>query len=411
METGITTPPMTDVKPGPNCRVAYTLNNYQPVRSTIIGDQPLFYLDTETEIEEDTLMDAIGGAAAATADFGKLQAKLQAYDVFAKQFVRSCDDKDAMFLANAAVVGGAAVEQSVLSKVMAELYASRLAETYLNAAAARGITIEAAPGIRSAQFDRTANLILVNPTLNAAALKLSLVRELRRAWLMSQGGALNPLLFHPDQAVLLNRVEAADLAVCQVRVAWELQLAGQRDVWMLVENSTLADLGRAFGREACMDFRSLGNGDASVAAFEAWFLSERCRRHDRRLIQLMLSAYQSAVNNSQVQVSRVLGAELIAVTGSQPYGKNYLSPYTRLILSDPVFTEVRDRSNANFLWFIKFERAFTEAEQDLQDPTAVEEKVIPATSSVASADSNLVQLFPAVPAKGAAKRAKPGEQS
>jgi len=52
--------------------------------------------------------------------------------------------------------------------------------------------------------------------------------------------------------------------------------------------------------------------------------------------------------------------------GEQPYGKNYLARFTDLIINDPLFTDVRDRSNANFLWFVKFERAYNEAEQDLQ---------------------------------------------
>jgi hypothetical protein len=52
--------------------------------------------------------------------------------------------------------------------------------------------------------------------------------------------------------------------------------------------------------------------------------------------------------------------------GEQPFGKNYLAPYAQMIIEDPVFTEVRDRSNANFLWFIKFERSFRETEQALQ---------------------------------------------
>ena len=35
-------------------------------------------------------------------------------------------------------------------------------------------------------------------------------------------------------------------------------------------------------------------------------------------------------------------------------------------MDDAIFNEVRDRSNANFLWFVKFERSFRETEQHLQ---------------------------------------------
>lgn len=29
------------------CKVSYTINNYQPVRCTIIGDDPLYYYDLD----------------------------------------------------------------------------------------------------------------------------------------------------------------------------------------------------------------------------------------------------------------------------------------------------------------------------------------------------------------------------
>jgi hypothetical protein len=49
-----------------------------------------------------------------------------------------------------------------------------------------------------------------------------------------------------------------------------------------------------------------------------------------------------------------------------PSGKNYLSKLVSQITEDPLYAEVRDRSNANFLWFIKFERSFRDSEQNLQ---------------------------------------------
>ncbi len=58
---------------------------------------------------------------------------------------------------------------------------------------------------------------------------------------------------------------------------------------------------------------------------------------------------------------------LIAALGEMPYGKNYLSAHVETIMGDPIFTDVRDRSNANFLWFIKFEKSFRETEQELQN--------------------------------------------
>ena len=221
----------------------------------------------------------------------------------------------------------------------------------------------------------------------------------------------------PDQAILINRAQHADLSISMIRIAWELQLAEYKETWKRIENSSLADLGRAFAREAFVDFRSLNNGAACAAVFEAWFLSERCRYHDKKLIQIMLADYQGHVFGSQ-QASRNISIDLICSLGEQPFGKNYLSTHAQMILSDPVFTEIRDRSNANFLWFIKFEQSFRETERHLQSSdikTAPEDleghimntledrnhdsnSVSPASS--AGSNSNIVYVsFGALPAK------------
>jgi hypothetical protein len=79
----------------------------------------------------------------------------------------------------------------------------------------------------------------------------------------------------------------------------------------------------------------------------------------------MLAEYQGYVFEAD-QASQTLAAQLLTALGGMPHGKNYLAPYIETILNDALFTEVRERSNANFLWFIKFERSFRETEQELQ---------------------------------------------
>jgi len=83
-----------------------------------------------------------------------------------------------------------------------------------------------------------------------------------------------------------------------------------------------------------------------------------------------------------------------------PFGKNYLAEHAVTIMDDAIFTEVRDRSNANFLWFIKFERSFRETEQELQtsvDPTT--EGVRPSVQQTTQGQNDeagsaqIVQLF------------------
>ena len=95
-------------------------------------------------------------------------------------------------------------------------------------------------------------------------------------------------------------------------------------------------------------------------------MSERCNVEDKKLVQLMLNDQHQYIFDAKQSDEQAL-ISFIHKLGEQPYGKNYLAAYAHMILGDPIFTEVRDRANANFLWFIKFERSFNQAEQELSE--------------------------------------------
>ena len=115
---------------------------------------------------------------------------------------------------------------------------------------------------------------------------------------------------------------------------------------------------------------------ALLSIVESWFLSERCRKHDRTLIQRMLAGQAPEGFSNAQDLSRQALIEAIYALGKNPYGNNYLAPHIQLLIEDPIFSEVRDRSNANFLWFVKFESSFAqaekEAEQELQSERSAE---------------------------------------
>jgi hypothetical protein len=227
--------------------------------------------------------------------------------------------------------------------------------------------------IETAIYDRKAGQILINAQINQVDQVFLAVQELRRHYQHRQGALIHPLTFHPDNAVLINRAQHADLVVSVIRVAWELQLSGFKEAWDRIEGSSMADLGRAFAREAFLDFRTINNGQASAAVFEAWFLSERCRMQDKVMINQMLADHQGYVFELE-QSESVMTPALIAALGAMPFGKNYLAEHAPTIMDDAIFTDVRDRSNANFLWFIKFERSFRETEQGLQSSDSLSEQ-------------------------------------
>ena len=357
------------------CRVAYTINNTQPVISTIIGDQPLFYMDYDYsyEDEEDLRFDA-AEMKILDSEIDSLRREIETIDKLSQSFALDSTEKVADFHANAHDMFAPleVKEDADIEALLATLRESRLATAYLAHADKFGIKIQHSSQVQTASYDRNAGLISINPNIDQAEQQLLAIQELRRHWQHRQGALINPLLFHPDNAVLINRAQVADLAVSMIRVAWELQLAGDKAAWERIENSTLADLGRAFAREAYLDFRTINNGQASAAVFEAWFLTERCRAQDKILINQMLADHKGYVFDLGESEQNITPT-LIAALGEMPFGKNYLAEHALTIMDDAIFTDVRDRSNANFLWFIKFERSFRETEQELQthvDPSA-----------------------------------------
>ena len=410
------------------CRVAYTINNTQPVVCTIIGEQPLFYMDFNDQYEdhcdeEGYLFDDV--------DYGILDHELKTlkyaidkFETFSENVAQSTEERMCEFLDNAVVITGEREKQNIalsIPDLRTILKKSRLATAYIECADQYNVSLVMSAQIETAVYDRSAGQILINPDINKIDQIFLAVQELRRHWQHRQGALIHPLTFHPDNAVLVHRAQMADLIVSIVRIAWELQLADEKQIWNRIENSSMADLGRAFAREAFLDFRTINNGQAMAAVFEAWFLSERCRQQDKTLINQMLADHKGYVFELE-QSEQAMTPSLICALGEMPFGKNYLAEHAMTIMDDAIFTDVRDRSNANFLWFIKFERSFRETEQELQisaDPTA--EGVRPSVNQETKQDqfdehiqpqsAQIISLFAETAEDGAAKNGDKKEQS
>ena len=350
--------------PRQKCFVSYTLGEKQPVACTIIGDQPLFYMDHEIDPDEEELWQS------PEKDVFEDNFSLNSFLAGQTGFHNAKTDKSLQSTLNdfvgalGKVTGETKIRETYLS--FDEVFSgSRTATAYLEFAREYGSAIEYNRQTEMVYYDRDSAVIYVNPTLERRLQILMVARELRRLWQHRHGALINPLSFYPDQAILVNRVQQADLTISMIRIAWELQLSNDKEAWQYLEHSSLADLAQAFANESFIDFRSLNNGRATSTVFERWFLSERCNHVDRQLIRMMLADYRGYVFDS-AQSSKSITADLIAALGTQPIGKNYLVSHTHTIMSDPVFVDVKDRSNANFIWFIKFEQSFRDAERDLQ---------------------------------------------
>lgn len=214
-----------------------------------------------------------------------------------------------------------------------------------------------------AKGDGPAHVIALNPHHPKGDLLNLLARELRRAWQHAQGALVNPLTFEPDEAILVNRAQQADVLMMSIKMAWEQKLAGESEAWNYLAGSPMADVSRMFETKASTDFRTLNNGEAARAAYDKFFEGARTKTHDKRIIHQMLLDETGYIKSRQSRPQVTM--DLFRRLGQLPNGRNYLAMGTDRLPTDPMYATVEDRSNANFLWFIKFERSFQEKEQQM----------------------------------------------
>lgn len=351
------------------CLMAYTLNNSQPVICTLVADQPYFYMD-ENQIADDDIL-GLADVENFEKEIADIKRKIDAYDRLSQGYERAPErtfelfQLEAINICEKKIDGIVASDTNTVDAVLKNISQSRMAKSLLEFAQEHHVYIIETTHEETARYDAENSAIYLNPQIATPEATLLCVRELRRHWQHRNGVMINPLTFQPDHAILINRAQNADLCVSIIRSAWEMQLSGLSAVWQYIERSGFSDIARVYAREAHSDFRSINTGKASYAVFEGWFMSERCRHQDKKLIQQMLADHNGYVFDHP-ELSKTISIELIRSLGELPYGKNYLSTQARAVAEDPLFTEVRDRSNANFLWFVKFERSFRETEQGLQ---------------------------------------------
>jgi hypothetical protein len=218
-------------------------------------------------------------------------------------------------------------------------------------------------------------VITLNPHRPRGDLLNLLTRELRRHWQHMHGALVNPLNFEPDEAILINRAQAADALMISIKAAWEMKLSGEQEAWNWLAGSPAADMGRTFEVKARSDFRTLNNGEAARAAYDKFFEDSRTKVHDKRIIHQMLLDESGYMRMSQKTPASA--AEIFKRLGELPAGRNYLSMKAGRAPTDAVYATIEDRSNANFLWFIKFERSFQEKEkQMIEDSVKLSAEII-----------------------------------
>jgi hypothetical protein len=264
-----------------------------------------------------------------------------------------------------------------IEDLKALLARSRTGEVLLKTALEKGLQIRYDAQTAQSQFYPRADIpvIVLNPHRPQGELLNMLARELRRAWQHFNGALVNPMCFEPDEAVLVNRAQQADVFMMSVKIAWELKLVNESEAWDSMIGSPVAPVTRVFEMRAQQDFRSLNNGEAARAAYDKFFEGSCTKMHDKRIIHQMLLDDIGYMRASKKQPRA--SAELFRKLGEMPHGANYLSMRSKHAPTDMCYSTVEDRSNANFLWFIKFERSFQEKEaQMLRESVRVSAEIV-----------------------------------
>lgn len=351
------------IRAGTTCRIAYTLDKRQPVLCTLLGSDPFFF-----DVDPDALADDFDALLNEESSYEIPEALRLARDT-SDGFVTLAGESDELLLSDdTADLCRNALKPAPafnLDAARALLTLSETGRRLLDQADAMELRVRGDAATNGVRSDLKTKTILINPALPCEAAALLIGREIRRAELLSVHDALR----NPESAILIHRTLQAELLTLPVQIAWELNLAGDKSCWNLLSASPLADLAYAYGQRASSDFRALRDGRAAMASFDQWFYSGRTRKADRALIQHLLSLGDAATC-AGASAQKTLDA--LRLIGERGLGRNYLIDNIAQLMQDGFYGDVRDRSNANFLWFVKFERSYRAAEAYIDHKTAVE---------------------------------------
>lgn len=313
----------------PNLRFAYTYKDTHPTFCTLISDDVLPYRYQEDEYDEtDPLLAQLERDIAEVREKNKL----------ARSRLPSHESNFPLILENS-FDGHTLWEVHKLRDYLEGIETSRVLM--------KSITRVIAGPVASAEC--YGDTLIVNPHSDMVRVALASIKAIRVAH--------NPVVpYKIEDLILYNRLIEADSLYWVWRFSWEKLLLGD-SLPMKLFNSVYPSLAVAGAREAMSNFRSLRDGNCARAFTEAWFLEEYCRATDSLTIRLVLA--EPSRSNSSVSLSPQEACRVGSVEGT-----SYLSSVITTIMADPIFTEVRNRRDANFVWFLRFESSFRESENN-----------------------------------------------
>ncbi len=187
------------------------------------------------------------------------------------------------------------------------------------------------------------------------ALLVSLVRALRDIWHEEKSGAFEDE-FAPEDALMLERVRAADCDTVTMLVGWELRGAGYTDVWRHLIGAEEGDMALVFTRFLERDPASLFDGAALAYAFRQWYADEsRVDGTDHETLETLDDILLNHTGTTAPFGDRRLTADDIERLACLPDGRCYLKGLGDTIMRDPFFAGLHDPVNQTHLFHLMYD--------------------------------------------------------
>jgi len=193
-------------------------------------------------------------------------------------------------------------------------------------------------------------------TLFKSAIIMNFARAMRDIWHETHQKDDFMLKYAPKQALLLERVRAADCDAAAVMIAWELRSAGYKDIWRHALSLDQADMAQMLVNVIDYNGAALYNGMAIAHLYRQWYADPaRVNAVDHDTLTQM---------DSIIDEGGALGADepelgVIEALSTLPDGTSYLSGVSETIMRDPFFCKIDEPINEAHLMHIIYDNKVT----------------------------------------------------
>lgn len=194
------------------------------------------------------------------------------------------------------------------------------------------------------------------------AILVNLARALRDIWHETRKNSeINDNLTHykPEQAILIERVRAADCDSVAVMIAWELRSAGYKEVWRHVLGIDQSDMAQVLLNVIDYNPAAVYNGMAMAHLFRQWYADhERVRAVDHDTLEEMdILIEENMELGNKVPLPEVI-KEMTKLTNDVCY----LDDVAEIVMRDPFFCNLNDFINETHLFHIIYDNKVVNVE-------------------------------------------------